>query len=407
VTYISTSTTELFLLDQGDFPNGTGVLDPGEGTEMVVRFAPTDSSSEEGSIHISSDDPTNSVAVASQFGEGLPCEGQPWVGDFFVQTYDFSEIRLYGSNGDGTFAAPVILGDDLGEIISSALVVGDFDGDGSADIMAKVRLVATDDYRLVQFSYDACEEHWDATDVINPMNFSLSGAADLNQDGTLDLFGYSSSTEVGTTLLNDGAGNFTEISNAFDVSPVYSGYRMTIVYQAADLNGDTFPDIAMLEYSGSGSGGAGIYLFFGQGNGSFGAPVFAHTLPGPANGMDFGDFDGDGLTDLIVGLDDDGDPGQVWILKGDGMGLTPPTEVLDVDSTVESGSDDLGYGRLLVHDWNGDGVADVLAGFFTGPWVDVAVDLFLADGSGGVSAVSNILPVGDVTSTRAAAPIQF
>jgi hypothetical protein len=405
VTYISTSMSELYLADQGDFASGTGVLQPGEGTEMIVHFAPTDSSTEEGSVHITSDDPVDSVAVASQFGSGLPCDGQPWVGDFFVQSYDSSEIRLYPSNGDGTFAAPVVIGDTLGETIGGTFVVADFDGDASMDILAKMRPSENDDYRLVMFSYDACEEDWLATDILNPMEFSATGAADLNNDGYMDVFGYSTAAEAGTTLLGDGAGNFTMVQNAYSVSEVYSGYRMASVYHAADLNGDGNADLAMLEYSGSGSGGAGIYLLFGQGDGTFGTAVHSQTLPAPANGMDFGDFDGDGLADLIVGLDDDGDPGQVWILRGDGLGLTPPVDVLDVDPTVETGSDNLGYGGLIVHDWNGDGAVDVLTGFFSGAWVDAVVDIFLGDGGGGVSSDANVLPVGDATSIRMAAPI--
>jgi hypothetical protein len=407
ITYISTSMSELFLADQGDFSSGSGVLQPGEGTELIVHFAPTDSSTEEGSVHISSNDPTQSVAVASQFGSGMPCEGQPWVGDFFVQSYDNSEIRLYPSHGDGTFAAPVVIGDALGELFGGALVVGDFDGDASMDILAKIRPSANDAYRLVQFSYDACEEDWLPTVLLNTIDFTPSGAADLNQDGTLDVFGYSAALGFGTTMLNDGLGNFTLIQNAYDVSAAYSGYRMASVYHAADLNGDSYPDLAMLEYSGSGSGGAGIHLFFGNGDGTFTAPTKVHTLAAPANGMDFGDFDGDGLSDLIVGLDDDGDPGQVWILLGDGMGLAPPVEVLDVDSGMESGSDNLGFGGLNLHDWNGDGVVDVLTGFYSGAWVDAVVDIFLGDGAGGVSADSNVLPVGQVTSIRMASPVSL
>ena len=407
VTYISTSEPELFLLDQGDFPAGTGSLEPGEKTEMIVRFAPTDSSSEEGSIHISSDDPSNSVAVASQFGEGLPCGDMGWQGDFFVQAYDATEIRLYPSNGDGTFGSPMIIGDGLNEVISSALVVGDFNGDSYLDIMARVRPDPNVDYRLVRFSYDACAETWVDTDVMSSILFNPIGGADLNQDGSLDLFGYSTALMEGRTLLNDGSGNFTEVQNAFDMAAVHSGYRMTSVYHGEDINNDGYPDIALLEYSGSGSGGAGVHLFYGKGDGTFDPPSFVGTLPAPANGMDFGDFNGDGQPDLMAGLDDDGDPGQVWILLGDGTGLSAPTEVLDVAENVESGSDDLGYGSLILHDWNADGQSDVLTGFFSGPWTDPVVDIFLGDGTGGVSADGNVLSGTATTTIRMASPISF
>ena len=146
-------------------------------------------------------------------------------------------------------------------------------------------------------------------------------------------------------------------------------------------------------------------MFYGKGDGSFEPPSSLFTLPAPANGMDFGDFNGDGFADLIAGLDDDGDPGQVWILLGDGSGLTAPVEVLDVAPGVESGSDDLGYGSLLLHDWNADGQIDVLTGYFAGPWVDPVVDLFLGDGSGGVSADSNVLSGASLTGVRMASPI--
>ena len=407
ITYVSTSESELFLLDKGAFPDGTGSLEPAEGTELIVRFAPTDSSIEEGSVHISSDDPSNSVAVASQYGEGLPCEDSGWQGDFFAQAYDSKEIRIFPSNQDGTFASPVVLGDTLNEIISSALVVGDFSGDGFSDILAKVRPDTNSEHRLVRFSYDACTETWVDTDVLSPLLFNPIGGADLDGNGSLDVFGYSTDLMEGRTLLNDGSGNFTEQTAAFDMAAVHSGYRMAGVYHGADLNQDGHIDIALLEYSGSGSGGAGVHIFYGKGNGYFEPPSSVHTLPAPANGMDFGDFNGDGLPDLIAGLDDDGDPGQVWILLGDGSGLGAPQEVLDVAPNVESGSDDLGYGGLLLHDWNADGQADVLTGYFAGPWVDPVVDIFLGDGVGGVSSTGNVLSGSSLTGTRMAAPISF
>ena len=124
IEYISTSPAELYLEDMGGFSGGVGSLEPGENTILVVRFSPLDASSEEGSVHISSNDPSNAVAVASQHAEGAPCEDMGWQGDFFVQTYDAQELRLHESNGDGTFQPAMVIGDTLGEIFSANNMVG-------------------------------------------------------------------------------------------------------------------------------------------------------------------------------------------------------------------------------------------------------------------------------------------
>ena len=58
-----------------------------------------------------------------------------------------------------------------------------------------------------------------------------------------------------------------------------------------------------------------------------------------------------------------------------------------------------------MHDWDGDGVSDVLAGYYSGPWVDPVVDLFLADGSGGVDASQTVLSGPEVTGIRMASPV--
>ncbi len=405
ISYYSTSASELYLYDEGTLQGGSGSLSPGEWTDLTVRFKPNDSSLEEGSIHIFSNDPNSQEATANQQGSGLPCEDQGFYDDFFVNVYDALEIRLYTSNGDGTFNPSTSVSGSISETISSAVVVGDFNGDGQNEIMAKVRPDSSSDYRLVSFYYDSCDGGWTNVDVLSSIDFGLSGAGDFDQDGDLDIYGYSAANNSGNVLINDGSGGFTHDGNAFDITALNTGYKMAGVYHSEDFNGDSFPDIAMAEYTGGGTSTVSIYTFLGDGLGRFSSPQLAGQISAPANTLDFTDYNMDGWQDLIVGLDDDGDPGQVWIMNGNGSSFSAATELLDVAPHIESGSDDCCSGSLIAHDWTSDGAPDILAGFFTGNWQIPAMDLFENTGANTAASGVNILPPGEGTTTRIASPI--
>jgi hypothetical protein len=102
-------------------------------------------------------------------------------------------------------------------------------------------------------------------------------------------------------------------------------------------------------------------------------------MPFPGTGDDIGDVDGDGHMDLITGLDDDADPGQTWVAKGDGAGsLESPIPVYDVVDE-ESGHDDTGFGSVFLYDWDHDGKLDALSAYttgssFTDPQVDIRMN---------------------------------
>jgi len=405
ITYYSTSASELFLHDEGDLQGGVGTLEPGEWTDLTVRFNPSDSSFEEGSLHIFSNDPDSQEATANQEGTGLPCEDQTYNEDFFINVYNGQEIRLYTSNGDGTFNPYTSISGSIAEEIAGSVVVGDFDGDGQHEILAKVRPNSSTPYRLVSFYYDSCDGGWTNADVLSTIDFGLTGAADFDLDGDLDIYGYSAANNSGNVLTNDGAGNFSLDNNAFDITALNTGYKMAGVYHSEDFNSDNIPDIAMLEYTGGGTSTVSIYTFLGDGLGRFYSPQLAGQINAPANTLDFTDFDMDGSTDLVVGLDDDGDPGQVWIMNGNGASLGNPTELLDVAPHIESGSDDCCSGSLIAHDWTSDGAPDILAGFYTGSWEIPAMDLFVNTGSNTAAVGVNILPPGEGTTARISSPI--
>jgi len=403
VRYLSSSPV-LYLGYEGVFQGGQGVLLPGEQTQLEVVFDPVDSTTVTGRIEIYSNDPVQAVAVATQQGTGEFCGTTPWEGDFFVQS-TVDAIHLFPADPNGGFSDPVVIGAELGEKIASHMVVGDFDGDDSMDIMAQLRNGSGTVTRLVQFSYDACSDEWFPTERMAAVDFTIMGASDLNGDGSLDIFGFGINTAYGVTLMNDGEGNLNLKTDAFDLGGVQDAYWVTSSYHAGDVNSDGHPDIAMLEYRTGGAAGAMVFLLYGKGNGRFREPQMSHPLPAPANGMDLADFDGDGLIDLVVGLDDDGDPGQVWILRGDGQAFGYPEELLDVAPSVEQGEDDIGYGRLVLHDWDGDSFPDVTVAYFTGPWVDPVVEIFWNDNGSGVQGFESVLGVGETGGIFLATPI--
>ena len=401
--YISTSATELFLLDAGPLESLPVVLAPGAVTDFVVRFAPTDSSGEEGTLFVFSDDPAVTEATASQEGYGTSCADMPLGVEFIAQTYDSAEVRVYVSNGDGTFAAPLVFGADLGELISSTLAIADVDADGDLEIMALIRPDEDSEYRLVRFDWDDCEETFVPTTVLEPATTAPTGVGDVDGDGDIDLVGRHNDSLLGYTMLNAGDGTFTEMV-AFDMAPMWSNYKAELASSVADIDGDGNADAVMIEYSSGGSSPAGVWLFPGNGDGTFGTAIEVMDLPWPANAADLGDVDGDGFVDLVAGLDDDGDPGQVWWVRGTGAGLSGTAELFDVDPALESGADDCCAGRLALYDADGDGDLDALSGFFTDVWTNPRVDYFENSGGAVFLGAAPVLAVGDTTATYVAVP---
>jgi len=107
---------------------------------------------------------------------------------------------------------------------------------------------------------------------------------------------------------------------------------------AADFNGDGITDLAL--------GVNGIDVLLGNGDGTFGPPI--NTPVGESFGLTLGDFNGDGKLDLIVHNED---YGALQILIGNGDGTftpgafySPPGDSYALD--------------IFVGDFNGDGKLD-------------------------------------------------
>jgi len=310
--------------------------------------------------------------------------------EFVLTANDQHAIDVRLSCGDGTFAFPVSVGDDLG-VNYGEFAIADFTGDGQLDFIASTnenpaRLYLFTRTGPISFQQDfltALDSDPKAAYYLNGGNDPLRApdygngltAADLNNDGHMDFleninhdFGDNKYwIAKGNAHINDGSGSFTRVSDAFDFSAsdnIYTGWTLGMSNTIVDVDGDCYPDMLASEQSSGGTVSSKMYLLKGNGNGTFQAPVHVFTTnQHPATHMTLGDFNNDGKVDAIIGQDDDGDPGAAFLFLGHGDGTFEQTgiEAFDALENIETGSDQPGHGRFQAYDADSDGVLDIIA----------------------------------------------
>jgi FG-GAP-like repeat len=184
--------------------------------------------------------------------------------------------------------------------------------------------------------------------------------ADFNHDGNLDLAVSDWGANQISILLGKGDGSFHP-ARTFSV---FSCTGLAV----GDFNGDGIPDLAFVEYEGSGTGGLGIYL--GNGDGTFRSGASYVLGRGPV-WLTTADFNGDGHLDVAVansGSDTHGTDGSVMVLFGRGDGtFRKPT-------TYKLGG---GPFAIAAGDLNGNGHPDIAFTTNAGE-----VDILMNTGSG-------------------------
>ena len=258
-------------------------------------------------------------------GDGIPdlafLVGPSQVGDGYSVT-----IMLGKGNGTFTAGATTMIPATANSFVAPLMITGDFNGDGNTDLA-----------------------------ILNSTSFSA--------------------TQV-TVLLSNGNGTFA----AQQTSPAYNqpnegGDVVPGSMVAADFNGDGKLDLAVV---GADITSGEVTILTGNGDGTF---TSSGTSYGYASSFDLiatGDFNRDGIPDLVVANDFAPAGAYVLLGKGDGTFTLMPTQI-PVDVFVES---------IQVGDFNGDGSPDLAFGYSNG------VGVFLGNGDGTFTYASSSPTVG-------------
>ena len=327
-----------------------------------------------------------------------------------------SVFELSALNGSNGFRIDGITGDKMGISVAGA---GDVNGDGFADfIVGATRAGSVYDTGVSYVIYGKASG-FSATMAVSTLDgsngfaingeangdysgFSVSSAGDVNGDGYADLLVGSPRADTGAPNAGagyvvfgsaSGPGDHIELSaldgsNGFRISGEAINDRTgSAVASAGDFNGDGFADVIVGAPDAPSSDLTGAaYVVFGKASG-FAANIDVTALNG-SNGFKLtgeatgnytgtsvasADFNGDGLSDVIVGVqhaspNSTSYAGAVYVVYGTLAGTPTNIDLSSLNGTAgfridgAHDYDDVGSTVGAAGDVNGDGVADIIVG---------------------------------------------
>jgi hypothetical protein len=213
----------------------------------------------------------------------------------------------------------------VGDAPARTIAVGDFDGDGNADLAivdaasGRVTVLRGDGLGGFRSAALAAGQDWATVDAVTAIDGTTYRAA-------------SSAVSSSTTLRAVVKGAPQAVARS-------TTHRAVV----ADFNGDGIVDLAAAE-----SGSSALEFHLGEPNGGS-QPASRSILGGGAVALASGDFDGDGAIDLFAA---DGRSSTIAVLLGDGRGNFDSRRTIDVG--VAAAAD-----GLAASDVDGDGLADL------------------------------------------------
>lgn len=294
-------------------------------------------------------------------------------------------------NGDSTFRQQAVL---LTGGIPSTLVAADFNGDGTQDLVAAnvpPTSLGGSNITVLLGNGDGSFQPPVTTPGANSYSFAPNIAVgDFNGDGLPDVAAITSpidpyaTTATGEVLLGKGDGSFLPpipFTSNCNASRIATG----------DFNNDGHTDLALAANVTVGSLQNGFCTVNGKGDGTM-TPGQFYPTNGGVNTLWAGDFNGDGITDLIISDSDVTGEGLVTLFRG------TPTGTLEAGATGTGG---LAAGGLTVADVNGDGFLDVVTS--SGNGLTEVLTTFLGDSAAAFPSAPISLSICDFASTMVAA----
>jgi len=289
-------------------------------------------------------------------------------GKLDVLAYDNSNpanvIELLG-NGDGTFQTATTMG-TLTASAPNNMFFADFNGDGKIDFAGQTN---TGQLEITLATGAGLFANAPVSLSTPDSNFGAcnSTAGDLTGDGKPEIVSFNCSANTVTVYVNQGDGTFATgvyyNNNSDQYQSVYDG-------AIADLNGDGKNDVVAIN-----NDAADVSIFLGHGDGSLSVKPSSYAIGGFAwNRPLIADFNGDGLPDVV---ESDDQYNLVYLQGyGDGSFRAAPTYGLpnSFDQSAYTFS-------VATGDFNGDGIPDVVAGQ-VGDDASTGVAVYLGKGDG-------------------------